>query len=303
MQLLRPSRRSLVLLLTLALLAAAAPANAALPSSTPTQKLTCANGKTAKAWITFASAGWEEVQSIAADNPCKGQWVTFDFEVPSETNRVGRSLMVAPGQRLNWDRAAVIEWGLGRWEKDDLNSISLVAAKDACVHNYSDDEFSTNYDGMLFLSYKDVRKAPECGQPIPKYSATHFTNVTCPAGEPGAGRENWVKWKTEGKKIVGVAIDNDCFDNWIIAWWKLDNGRTAALWIGPHTSADLWKSDFATLPVKTIDGKVRVMTSPESRIQDTFRSDPNKRPFYYNGLIDYNAGGDTVRCHAGKKSC
>jgi hypothetical protein len=303
MHLLRPSRRSLVLLLTMALLALAAPANAALPSSTPTQKLRCANGKTAKAWATFAPDGWEEVTSVAADNPCKGQWVRFDFQVPSETQRVGRSLMVAPSQRLNWDRAAVLEWGLGHWEKDDLNSISLADAKDACVDNYSDDEFSTNYDGILFFNAKDVRSAGECDQPVPKYSATHFSNVSCPSGDPGVGRENLVRWKTEGKKVAGVKVANSCFDYWIVAWWKLDNGRTAGMWIGPHTSADLWKSDFAKLPVKTKDGQVRVMTLPETELAGTFGSNPKDLRFYYNGLIDFNAGGDTVRCHAGKKSC
>ena len=183
MHLLRRSRRSLVLLLTLGLVALSAPAKAALPSSTPTQKLRCANGKTAKAWVTFAPDGWQEVTSVAADNPCKGQWVRFDFEVPSETQRVGRSLMVAPGQRLNWDRSAVLEWGLGLWEKDDLGPISLAAAKDACVDNSSDDEFSTNYDGILFFNAKDVRSAPECGQPIPKYSPNHFAEMRCPAKE------------------------------------------------------------------------------------------------------------------------
>ena len=309
MQLLHRSRRWLVLLLTLGLVALSTPAQAALPSSTPTQKLRCANGKTAKAWIAFESE-YGPMTRLAADNPCKGQWIEFLWIGESESDPYGRSFFVAPGQQFHWEGSALTEWMLdgswGGWDANEFARTVLVSPNEACVSNYYGEENGwTGYEGLVLLSDKDVRNAPECGSPIPKYSASHFTPAVCPAGDYRAGRESAVTWKTEGKKVVASYIGNDCIDTWIAAWWKLDNGRTAALWIGPGTTADLWKTDFAKLPVNTKDGRVRVTTyySDQAATKAFTTADPNKRPFYYNGLIDYPAGGDTVRCTAGKKSC
>jgi len=293
----RPSRRSLALLLAAGMLALGAPAKAALPSSRPTDKHRCANGKTAKIWIRFGYT--DPLSHLAADNPCKSQWIVFTFPGGSESDPYGLSVFVAPGQRINLDGAALAEWGLNNWWEGEYSGTGLVGANDACVRNYDHPTGGwTGYGGFLFLSEKDVRDAPECGQPIPKYSANH--RVALPCSSPDEG-ERYLTWKTEGRKIVKLAVRNGCTENegWSIASWKLDNGRTVGVWVGPGEEIDLWKSDFGKLPVKTKDGRVRLTTAPAGDEDDAFRSDPKNRPFYYNGF----AHDDTVSCTAGKKSC
>lgn len=298
MQLLRTRRRSLVLLVTFAMLALSAPAKAALPSSSPTHKHRCANGKTAKTWIKFAPDGphGPEVARLAADNPCRGQWVQFSFSGESESDPYGLSLFVAPGQRLNWEGAALAEWGLADWLEEESGPTRLADSKDACVRNYQGDSGPTGFDGILFFSDTDVRSAPECGQPTPKYSANRYAEMPCPSGDG----TSYLTWKTEGKKLVKLAMSNGCGEeSFTIARWKLDNGRTVGLWIEPGRYTDLWKSDFGTLPVKTKDGRVLLTTYPVADEEDAFRSDPKNRPFYYNGYVH----DDSVVCTAGQKSC
>lgn len=301
----RSAHLFMALLLGAGMLASGAPAKAALPGSSPTDTDRCANGKTARTWIKFGPHPIG-LSHLAADNPCTTEWVLFYFHGASESDPYGLSVFVAPGQRINLKGAALAEWGLNNWWDEEYGSASLVAPNDACVTNYDHPTGGwTGYRGLLFKSATDVRNAPECGSPVPKYSAAHYTPAICPASDHQAGRESAVAWKTEGKKVVGLSIGNDCDDSWIAAWWKLDNGRTAALWMGPGTSADLWKTDFAKLPVKTKDGRVRVTTyfSDQAAAKAMTAADPKQRPFYYNGLIDWPAGGDTVRCSAGRKSC
>ena len=84
-----------------------------------------------------------------------------------------------------------------------------------------------------------------------------------------------------------------------IAWWKLENGRTVGVWPYPGDSADLWKSEFAKLPVKSKDGRVHLTTYPYADEEDAFRSDPKNRPFYYNGHLFF----DHATCSAGQKAC
>ena len=293
----RPSRRSLALLLAAGMLALATPAKAALPSSSPTDTHRCANGKTAKAWAKFGSSG---LARLAADNPCKGQWVAFSFTGQSASDPYGTRVFIAPGQRVNLE-GADLEWGLSQWGDENGGGSRLVDATNACVTNrYYPDSGWTGFNGLLFLSEKDVRDAPECGDPIPKYSANHRVALPCPSPDE---HEISLTYKTEGKKIVKLAVsDRFCKESerWAIAWWKLDNGRTVGVWVAPGEEIDLWKSDFGQLPVKSKDGRVRLTTAPAGDEDDAFRSDPKKRPFYYNGFIE---GDDTVSCTAGRKSC
>jgi hypothetical protein len=299
MQTLRPARPLVALLLAAGMLAVSAPAKAALPSSTPTGTHRCANGKTARTWIKFGPHPIG-VSRLAADNPCKTEWVLFYFHGASESDPYGLSVFVAPGQRINLEGAALAEWGLNSWWDEEYGDASLVAPKDACVRNYDHPTGGwTGYRGLLFKSATDVRDAPECGQPIPKYSANHYVALPCPSPD---GHEIFLTYKTEGKKIVKVAVWNRyCtdWDRWAVAWWKLDNGRTVGVWVGPGEEIDLWKSDFGKLPVKSRDGRVRLTTAPAGAEDDAFRSDAKKRPFYYNGFVH----DDTVSCSAGKKSC
>lgn len=293
------TRTPLILLVASALLVVTAPAKAALPSSSPTDKHRCANGKTARTWIKFGPHPIG-LSRLAADNPCKTEWVLFYFHGASESDPYGLSVFVAPGQRINLDGVGLAEWGLSQWWDEEYGGASLVAPKDACVRNYDHPTGGwTGYHGLLFKSATDVRNAPECGQPIPKYSADHFAEMACPV----SGGTSYLAWKTEGKKVVKVALSNGCTEDdnhMAIATWKLDNGRTVGVWAYPGQSLDIWKSEFGKLPVKTKDGRVRLTSYPYADEEDAGRSDPKNRPFYYNGFLDRDG---TVSCGAGRKSC
>jgi hypothetical protein len=62
---------------------------------------------------------------------------------------------------------------------------------------------------------------------------------------------------------------------------------TAALWISPGDSTDLWKAELAELPTDTIDGKLHFMTNP----------DDDDYTFVWVGF------GDRVGCWSGSGGC
>jgi len=287
-------RRLAVVSLTLALVALGTPARAALPASPPSETHGCANGRTAKAWITFSEE--QGVTLFAADNPCQGQWLEFAFPGLSASDPYGLFVFVAPGQRINWQGRTLGERGLTYWWEEEYAGTDLVAPKSTCVSNYEGPNGMSGYSGLLIFSDKDVRNAPECGQPVPKYQADRYMRTSCPSDSSGSIALG--SWKTDGKKLIKLEIDNGCSGNWAIAWWQLANGRKVAVWVEPHGYADLWKSELAPLPTNMKDGRVYLGTDRSLGVDaDNLGSKDPKRPFYYTGV----ASGDHVRCSAGAK--
>lgn len=296
MQLLHRSRRSLVLLLTLGLVALNAPAKAALPTSSPTGKHRCANGKTAKDWLNFEQSDRQSpsLSRLAVDNPCKNQWFQVFFRGLSESSPYGLSVFIAPGQRFNWEGRFLSELGLDLWEEIEFESTGLVAPKSACVRNFEGSDGWTGFRGLLIFNEKDVRNAPECGQPVPKYQADRMARVDCTSPDPNYAL---AVWKTDTKKnLIKLAIyNNNCSAGWVIAWWELDNGRKVGVWVEPGEKTDLWLDELDGLPTKMKDGRVHIGTDRTLGVDvdDFGGSNPKKRPFYYNFVAngDHVAGG------------
>jgi hypothetical protein len=274
-------RKAIVTLILLAMTALTAPrAGAALPKTAPSQTLRCANGKTAKVWTEYG-APYRRLSLLAAENPCKDRWLAMDWPGESESDPYGDTIFLAPGKRFNWDEPHLSEWGMWEYEYEDAGA-SLVLPKDACVSNYETEESGlTSFSGSLVYGYNDVRDAPECGQPPSKYGASRYASAQCPYDDNTAS----LTWKMDGKKVIKLEMRNDCSGGWAIAWWRLKNGRTQAVWIEPGVSADLWKSELDPIFTDTADGKVHFGMDADfgADWDDISHRDPKKRPFYYNG--------------------
>lgn len=287
--------RPFVIALALIVLAWAAPAEAALPTSPPSETLACANGKTAKAWMNYG-AEYGLLSMLAVDNPCKGQWVELAWPGWSVSDPYGQWIYVAPGKRFNWDGPRLREWR-ATGEAGEFTGARLVAPGAACVRNYEAANGWSSFNGKLVYSYDDVRAAPECGEPKPKYTAVRYKTIRCPSDQHTAE----LAWKVEGKKLVKLAADNSCSGRWAVAWWRLENGRTVGIWIEPGVPTDLWKAELDGLPTKTKDGNVSFALAQDLGADPGYAGvkDAKKRPFYYNGF----ASGDVVSCTAGQAKC
>lgn len=288
---LRTRRRLSVASLALALVASTAPALAALPDQSPTDTAHCADGQAVKVWTEYNSH-YPELTRLAAENPCPDRWLMIDWPGQSVSDPYGRTVFLAPGQRFHWDAASVLEWGLYQYE-EDYAGIALVPESATCVQNYEAASGWSSYEGLLVYGDDDVKEAPECGQPVRIYEADRHGRAACPLSDTTAT----VTWKTLRQTLIKLEVRNWCSENWVVAWWRLANGRTVGVWVEPGGAVDLWKWELDAVPTTTKDRRVHLGTdrSLGVDVDEIGRPDPTRRPFYYNGF----PAGDTVRCSAG----
>jgi hypothetical protein len=288
-------RRLSVLTLSLALAGSAAPARAAaVPKAKPTSTHRCADGTTARAWVNFVVDPDElgDLTRIAVDNPCKKQWVSVRFPGTSVSDPYGSFVFVAPRQKINWEGRVLAEWFGWGWKQVEFGGTGLVEPKQACVKNFETDIGSSSYQGLVALSDKDIRNAPECGDPVPKLPASRSARALCLGNSGPYGPASRLSWKVDGKRLVKLEVANDCSANWTIVWWELDNGRKVAVWVEPGDSTDLWMSELDGLPTKMEHTRVHLGFDRTLGVDadDFGGSNPKKRPFYYN----FTASGDRV---------
>jgi hypothetical protein len=269
------------------------PAGAAVPTTSPTDTVGCANGKTARVWTHFQSND-QKLDLLAAENPCD-RWLEIAWPGLSASDPYGDWIYVAPHSTFNWDLPRLLEWGVGE-DSFEYNGISLVPAQAACVHNYETENGGTGFQGLLVYGWDSVRFAPECGQPVPRYNADRHARATCPTvTEPKNFAE--FAWKLDGKKILKVWVYNPCPD-WVVAHWQVANGRTVGVWVAPGGYTDLWLGELKPVPTATKDGTVTLALASAAERNRIGNGDPRARPYWYNAT----ANGDTLVCTAGARN-
>lgn len=267
------SRRSAAgltrILVALAVLATgiviAPPAEAKVPSRTPERTIKCKNGKTAKIWwkgirhvemIDDSEWDYWEVTQFAVDNKCKG-WLNFEMRDTAESESdCCHGVQVAPGANFTKTNKDVpsadtlwSDYGEPGWGSE--------SAKE-CVdpdggHNQMRWDVAKN--GKVTYTEDCVRKYPE----------SRYRSIGCPESwDPVRGhysKRAFGVWKVDSKKILKLAVNNDCRTE-TIYWWRTRDGKRVALWIDEQAEFDLWKDELGPLPVKTKDGEVYFVNAP-----------------------------------------
>ena len=262
---------SVQILMALAVLATgvvvAPPAEAKVPSRTPERTIKCKNGKKAKIWwrgqkhvsvIDDSEWTYWAVTQFAVDNKCKG-WLNFEMRDTAESESdCCHGVQVAPGANFTMTNKDVpsadtlwSDYGEPGWGSE--------SAKE-CV----DPEGGHNQMRFDVAKNGKVTSTQDCPR---KYPESEFKTITCPESwNPALGRyTDWAfsVWKVDSKKILKLAISENCQSETIL-WWRTKYGKRVALWIDEGAGFDLWKDELEPLPVKTKDGKVTFINAPAS---------------------------------------